>query len=218
MYLYRFRIGVLCAVAILVPPLMFGQMGQPGQMPTPTPPTGQMPEGLPGQGPGMAGSTNGSDPNSQIQAMKDKAFLHDAGQGGMAEVQLGQLASQKAASDEVKQFGQKMVADHTALNEEMKPIADKMGVRSATKLSKKDQAEYDKLNGLSGDEFDKEYLAYMVKDHHKDLQTFHTEASSVTDADLRAAVEKGMQVISQHTQIVDRLAAEKGVPVPERKG
>ena len=103
-------------------------------------------------------------------APADKMFLKKASMGGYAEVQLGQLAAQKGNSDEVKKFGQKMVDDHTALNDQMKPFAEAAGLQPPTKLSPKDQAEYDKLNGLSGDDFDKEYLAYMVKDHHIDLR------------------------------------------------
>ena len=86
--------------------------------------------------------------------MQDKMFLQKASEGGMAEVQLGQLAAQKGNSAEVKQFGQKMVEDHTRLNEQMKPIADTLGVNAPKHLNKVDQAEYDKLSSLSGDAFD----------------------------------------------------------------
>ena len=59
--------------------------------------------------------------------MQDKAFLHKAAAGGMAEIQLGQLAEQKGNSPEVKQFGQKMVEDHSRLNDQMKPLAEQLG-------------------------------------------------------------------------------------------
>ena len=100
---------------------------------------------------------------AQTPSASDKMFLHKASEGGYAEVQLGQLAAQKASSDDVKKFGQKMVDDHTALNDQMKPFAEAAGLQPPTKLSSKDQAEYDKLNGLSGDAFDKEYLAYSAE-------------------------------------------------------
>src|SRR5258707_15546610 len=66
----------------------------------------------------MQDSSTGISSNSP-EMMKDKMFLRKAAQGGLAEVQLGHLAVQKAGSQEVKDFGQKMVADHTALNNEM---------------------------------------------------------------------------------------------------
>jgi len=150
------------------------------------------------------------------QTMKDKIFLRKAAQGGMAEVKLGQLAVQKASGDDVRAFGQKMVDDHTRLNNEMAPVADSMGVRLPKDLNKQDQAEYDKLNALSGNNFDMEYLSFMVKDHHKDLREFRQEAASTTDATLQTAVANATKVIHEHTMMVDKLAREKGIPVPQR--
>ena len=161
-----------------------------------------------------------STPDSGATPVKspDKMFLHKASEGGYAEVQLGQLAVQKGNSDDVKKFGQKMVDDHTALNEQMKPFAEAMGLKPPTKLDKKDQAEYDKLNGLSGADFDKEYIAYMVKDHHMDLREFRHEEATTTDAILKDAVSKGEAVIKEHTQMADKLAKDMGIPVPMHKG
>ena len=85
----------------------------------------------------------------------DKKFVKEAMQGGMAEIQLGQVASQKAQSEDVKQFGQHMVDDHTKLNEQMKPIASQLGITPPTSLDNKHQAIATKLNGLSGEAFDK---------------------------------------------------------------
>jgi len=151
-----------------------------------------------------------------IDTMKDKMFLRKAVQGGLAEVQLGQLAAQKASSQDVKDFGQKMVTDHTAFNNEMATVADSLGVMLPKKLSKEDQAEYDKLNAMSGDDFDKEYLAFMVKDHHKDLREFRMESVSASDATLKAIVDKGSKVIYEHMRMVDKLARDKGIPMPSR--
>jgi putative membrane protein len=133
----------------------------------------------------------------------------------MAEVQLGQLAAQKAESADVKAFGQKMVTDHTALNEQMRLVAEAMGVRTPKHLNKADQAEYDKLNGLFGSDFDTEYLAFMVKDHHQDLREFREEAQNASDPALKEAVAKGEKVIQQHLMMVDKLAKDKGVQVSD---
>ena len=150
------------------------------------------------------------------QVMKDKIFLRKAAQGGMAEVKLGQLAAQKGSSEDVRAFGQRMVDDHTKLNNDMAPVADSMGVRLPKDLSKEDQAEYDKLSSLSGNDFDMEYLSFMVKDHHKDLREFRQEAARTTDPTLQTAVANATKVIHEHTVMVDKLAREKGIPVPQR--
>jgi putative membrane protein len=141
----------------------------------------------------------------------DQTFLKKASEGGMAEVQFGQLASQKAQSPKVKAFGEKMVTDHTMLNNNLKPFADKDGVPPPTSLSPEDQAEMDKLNGLSGADFDKEYVAFMMKDHDKDLAAFRREASTTQDSQLKMAVMHGEKVIDQHHKIIDRIGAQMGV-------
>ena len=107
--------------------------------------------------------------SSVASAMQDKEFVHAALQGGMAEVQLGQLAAEKGSSDDVKQFGQKMVADHTKLGDQMKLIAAQLGVKAPDGPSKKDKELYTKLQGLSGKDFDDAYIVAMVKDHKKDV-------------------------------------------------
>jgi putative membrane protein len=142
---------------------------------------------------------------------QDKTFLMKASEGGMAEVQLGQLAAQKAQSSKVKAFGKKMVTDHTMLNNKLKPFADQLGVPPPTSLSPEDQAELDKLNGLSGADFDKEYVAHMEADHDKDLQAFKQEASTTQDHKLKMAVMQGEKVIEQHHQIIDRIGSQMGV-------
>jgi putative membrane protein len=184
---------------------------QPGQAGEPQPIPGQQP-----QTPSMQDSTGST---GQTPAMiKDKMFLRRAAESGMAEVQLGQLAAQQGASADVKTFGQKMVDDHSAYNKEMEPIADSMGVKLPTHLGKKDQAEYDKLKGLSGEDFDTEYLTAMVKAHHKDLRQFRLEAANAQDQTLKDAVVKGEKMIHQHMVMVDTLAKNKGIVVPHHYG
>ncbi|HMH15247.1 MAG TPA: DUF4142 domain-containing protein [Edaphobacter sp.] len=208
------RIILLGTATVLSPVALFAQsdpMAPPASSTTPN---------LPGQAhpstTSIQESTGMSSDASEV--MKDKMFLRKAAAGGMAEVQLGQLATQKAGAQDVKDFGQKMVTDHTALNNEMAPIADSMGVTLPKKLNKEDQAEYDKLNALSGDDFDKEYVAFMVKDHHHDLREFRTEAASTSDPTLKAAVDKGSKVIYEHMTMIDKMAREKGITTPGHNG
>jgi putative membrane protein len=200
----------LCvATTLVLAPQLHAQA--PGQSPmqqnpnatNPTQPN-NMPNGQPGQ---MAPPDGGTQ-------MQDKMFLQKASEGGMAEVQLGQLAAQKGSSAEVKQFGQKMVEDHTRLNEQMKPIADALGVNAPKHLNKVDQAEYDKLSSLSGDAFDQEYITDMVKDHRKDLHEFRREETATSNPDLKQAVGQAEQVISQHLSMIQGIAQQKGIQVP----
>ena len=141
---------------------------------------------------------------------RDKIFVMTAGESGIAMVKLGQLAAHKASSPDVKAFAQKMVDDHTKFNHDMKPIADRMGVMAPTILNAKDQALYDKLNGMSGTAFDKAYLKAMVMGHDKDVREFTAEKSSTEDPELKTTVTQGLDVIRQHTTMVEQLARSSG--------
>ena len=152
----------------------------------------------------------GSGMSKSSSMAKDKIFVKTAAAGGLAEVKLGQLAADKASGADVKAFGQKMVDDHTKLNNDMKPIADRMGIMAPSTLDAKDQALYDKLNGMSGMAFDHAYLRAMVMDHHKDLKEFTAEMNSTKDPELKTAVTQGRDVIQQHTTMVEQLAKSSG--------
>ncbi len=160
-----------------------------------------------------AGDTgmNRSGMSGMTGSAKDKKFLMTAAQGGLAEIQLGQLATQKSNNQQVKDFGQKMITDHTQLNDQMKPIAQSMGVPVPTSPSPKDQAEATKLSALSGESFDKAYIAYMVKDHQKDVREFKAEEASTQDPTLKTTVAQGLTVIEGHLQMAETLAKTNGV-------
>jgi putative membrane protein len=136
----------------------------------------------------------------------DKHFVKEALMGGMAEVQLGQLAEQKASSDDVKQFGQKMVEDHTKLGDQMKGVAGQIGVTPPSAVAPKEQALMTRLQGMSGEQFDKAYIRAMVRDHEKDLQAFKTEASSGTSPAVKDAANQGAQVVSGHLDMIKQIA------------
>jgi putative membrane protein len=206
--------SILLGTTILSPGLLFAQFD-----PTAVPASQTQPN-QPGKVMPSTTSMQDSGPNAGDlgQVMQDKMFLRKAAEGGIAEVKLGQLAAQKASSEDVKAFGQKMVDDHTKLNLEIAQIADSMGVMLPKSMNKEDQAEFDKLNALSGNDFDIEYLTFMVKDHHKDLHEFRMEAASPTDAALHNEVVKAQGVIHDHTVMVDKLARAKGIPIPAHGG
>ena len=160
---------------------------------------------------GQTNGNSGSGMSAANGSAKDKKFLMTAAQGGLAEIQLGQLATQKSNNQQVKDFGQKMVTDHTQLNDQMKPIAESMGVQVPTSPSPKDQAEATRLGSLSGDAFNKAYIAYMVKDHKKDVSEFKAEEASTQDPTLKTTVAKGLTVIEGHLQMAEELAKANGV-------
>jgi putative membrane protein len=149
--------------------------------------------------------------NTAEGAMQDKAFVRDELEGGMAEVQLGQLAAQKGSSADVKQFGQKMVQDHTQLGSQMKQLAQQMGVREPKGLSKKDEELMAKLQTLSGQQFDDAYIKAMVKDHKRDVEDFKMEAGSAQNPALKQVAQQGGPIIDGHLQMIEQIAKSHGV-------
>lgn len=141
---------------------------------------------------------------------QDKQFVMMASLSDYTEITFSQLALQKASDPKVKAFAQKMVTDHTTLEQEMKPVAEKLGVTPATALDSQHQQMYDQLNQMSGAQFDKQYMSGMDADHHKALDAFKTEESSTTDKQLKAIVKKGEKVIAQHTAMADKLSGKLG--------
>src|SRR3569832_2217582 len=107
---------------------------------------------------------SGSGQNTSDASASDKKFVRSALEGGNAEVKLGQLAAQKGSSEDVKQFGQRMVDDHTKLGDQMKQIAQQQGISVPEGIPSKDKALEAKLNSLSGEAFDSAYIKAMVKD------------------------------------------------------
>jgi putative membrane protein len=182
---------------------------------------GQQPSGAAGQTPGQS---NPSTIDSQVNAINaqgqntamDKMFVKKALQGGMAEVQLGQLTLQKSNNDQVKQFAQKMIDDHTKLGDEMKPVAQQLGVSMPDGPSKKDKATMAKLQALSGPAYDQAYIKDMIKDHKHDLSDFQTEASSGQDQTVKDAANQGSKVIAQHLQMIQQLAKDQNVNVASK--
>lgn len=149
--------------------------------------------------------------NAGMGSMQDKEFARDALEGGMAEVQFGQMAAQKGTSPDVKEFGQKMVDDHTKLGDQLKPVAQQMGVNPPKGLSKKDQSLMAKLEGLSGTDFDNAYIQAMVKDHKKDLSDFRQEAENTQNPVMKNTAQQGEQVIDEHLHMIEQIAKAHGV-------
>jgi putative membrane protein len=138
-------------------------------------------------------------------------FVRKAMQGGMAQVQLGQLTLQKTDNDQVKQFAQRMIDDHTRMNDQMKPVAQQLGVDVPAQISKKDRATMAKLQALSGAAYDQAYIKDMVKDHKQDLSDFQMEASSGQDQTVKDAASQGSKVIAQHLQLAQQMAKNQNV-------
>jgi putative membrane protein len=136
----------------------------------------------------------------------DRKFMDKAAQGGMAEVELGQLAQQNGQSAEVKAFGKRMVDDHSKANDQLKQLASQKGVSLPTSLNAKDQATKDKLSKMQGAAFDKAYMKDMVADHKQDVAEFKHESMAAHDPELKSWAGQTLPTLESHLQEAEKIA------------
>jgi putative membrane protein len=149
------------------------------------------------------GATGGS-----VTAMSndDKEFVSKAGMGGLAEVQMGDVALQKATHADVKAFAQRMVTDHGKANAELAQLATTKGLALPTELAGEHKAALEHLNSLGGAEFDKAYMTHMVEDHDKDVAEFDKASTSAQDADVKTWAGKTLPTLKEHQQLAKDIA------------
>jgi len=134
----------------------------------------------------------------------DAMFVQKASQGGLAEVQLGRLAEHKASKQAVKDFGKRMVTDHSKANMELTNVASEEKLPMASAPEAEDKALYDKLSAMSGAEFDRAYMDAMVQDHQKDIAEFQKEATSGTDPKVKDFAAKTLPTLKEHLALAER--------------
>jgi putative membrane protein len=142
-------------------------------------------------------------------AAADAQFVRQAAEGGMMEVAKGKLATQKGSHEGVKQFGQRMVDDHTKANDELKSIASGKNITLPGDTPKPPmQAAMAKLEKLDGAAFDRAYVDDQVRDHEKTIALFEREAKSGKDAELKAFAEKTLPTLKEHLTAVRDLKSK----------
>ncbi len=152
-----------------------------------------------------------SDKGDQVVTGGDLAFMNDAAMGGMAEVELGRLAINQAASKEVKAFAQHMIDDHSKAGEELKQLAQGKKVMLPPDVSPTHKEVMGKLSPLKGAEFDRAYVKAMVEDHVKDVTAFEAVSKNATDADVKTFAAKTLPTLQQHLQMIRGIAAKMDV-------
>lgn len=141
----------------------------------------------------------------------DSSFIKDAAEGGMSEVELGQLAQQKATNPAVKEFGAMMVKDHTAANDKLSAIAKSEQVNLPDGPSLMQKGSKTKLDMMSGDSFDKSYVKGMIDDHKADIKEFQKEATQGKDPEVKAFAVATLPTLKHHLQAIQSIAASAGI-------
>ncbi|MFZ3341947.1 MAG: DUF4142 domain-containing protein [Terriglobales bacterium] len=143
--------------------------------------------------------------NNTNMSASDKKFVRAAAEGGLAEVELGKLATEKGSSEDVKKFGQRMVTDHSKANEQLKQAASSQGIELPEHLSAKDKALKERLSKLDGPSFDKAYMASMVKDHKADVADFEKESDNGKDTAIKQFATSTLPTLKDHLAEAERI-------------
>lgn len=142
-----------------------------------------------GQNPQQTASPSAS---GQLDS-KDRDFMMTAAKGGMMEVHMGEMAVKQGQSAEVKKLGNLMITDHTKANNQLMSLAATKGVKLDTRH---------KMDKISGDKFDQEWLAEMVKGHQKTVAAFESEAKGGSDPDVKGWATKTLPTLKKHLKML----------------
>jgi putative membrane protein len=132
------------------------------------------------------------------------AQIHRA---NLKEIALGNLAAEKASSEEVRNYAKQLVEDHTGADKQVVEMAQKMNIQLRNTRSKERQHESDqaRLNKAAGPAFDREFLQETSADHEKLIKELKQEREDASDDDIEALIDKILPILEQHQQLVQIL-------------
>jgi putative membrane protein len=145
-------------------------------------------------------------PGQQPLSAADRTFVTKAAEGGKAEVELAQLAQQKATSENVKALARRIAEDHQQASRDLEAIAGQKNIPLPDAMSAEHSALKTKLEAASGSDFDQQYVAAMIKDHKKDIAEFQHTASHASDADIKAFASKTLPTLQEHLRQAEAAA------------
>jgi putative membrane protein len=141
----------------------------------------------------------------------ERKFLSKAAQSGMAEVQLGKLALDKASSEAVKRIGETLVEHHSSANGEVQQIAAAAGVTLPHEAGGKHKSAVKRLSKLSGEEFDREFLRYQLRHHREDLRQFEEAATKTENPEVKEFASSTLPTLREHQAMIGQAAKAAGV-------
>jgi putative membrane protein len=153
-----------------------------------------------------AAAREGAAAGAQGQMSEEQAFVRGAASGGMLEVQAAKLALQKAQRQEVKDFAQKIIDDHTKSNQQLMQIAQSKQIQVPREMKAGHRGELQDLQELSGQQFEDAYIIGQVGDHMKMVLKFRNCSQKLQDAELKKFAQQQLPALQQHLQHAQQLA------------
>ena len=144
----------------------------------------------------------------------DSSFIEKAAQGGMAEVEAGELAANKATSSEVRKFALMMVKDHGAANQKLAQLAKSEGIPLPETYGEAHRSQLKALQAADGARFDQAYMAQMVKAHEETVHLLKSEMASGQDPEIKAYAAGMLPTVESHLREAYRLTGQEHSPMP----
>ena len=143
----------------------------------------------------------------------DFKFVSSATEDNQTEITLGQLAAKNGSDPSVRDFGSRMVTDHSKVNQDLAQLIGQKGASVGdTSPGMKDRFIIKHLQGLNGPDFDKAYIKRMVADHKEDIKAFQKEAEKGDDADVKNFASKTLPALQEHLQMAESIESKISAP------
>jgi putative membrane protein len=131
----------------------------------------------------------------------DRDFVATMAKGGFAEVKLGELAEKRAANPKVKEFGARMVKDHSDANNKLSEVARAQKIAVVAGFDQESRQMFMDLSKLQGEAFDQHYMKMMVEDHEKDVSMVEDYAKKATDPAIKKFCEDTLPTLREHLKM-----------------
>jgi putative membrane protein len=125
----------------------------------------------------------------------------------LAEVELGRLADHNGQSQDTRQFGQRMVNDHSKANDQLKELAAAANIPLPNAPGPEDQAMRERLDKMQGDAFDRDYIRRQITAHQETVQLFEYEIGSGQDSQLKNFASQTLPVLMEHLELAQTIDA-----------
>jgi putative membrane protein len=143
---------------------------------------------------------------------QDTSYLRAAHQSNLAEIATGNLAQEKAESQQVKDLGARWVEDHTRLDSALQDTAEALGVDLPDAPNAEQQALARRYEAASASEFDALWIPTQMDAHMKSMRLGETEIAEGSDAQAKKVAQDAAPVIAAHHDLLEDAASELGVP------
>jgi putative membrane protein len=141
---------------------------------------------------------------------KDRGFIRDIYADHKFEIGLGRLAQERARNESVKEFGRRMANDHTRLQKHWETMISNQGMDYESGMGERHRERINRLERLSGRQFDRAYMTLVTQNHREYLDLFRKEARRAHSAAVRARVTQAIPLLEQHLQMAKQIGGRVG--------